>query len=288
MASRRLLLVHAHPDDETITTGATMAFYAAHDVDVTLLTCTLGEEGEILVPELARLRANCTDQLGGYRIGELAAAMRELGVTDHRFLGGAGHFRDSGMLGSPANNHPRALWRADLERAVFAEAVAAAAEVIADVRPQVVVTYDPRGGYGHPDHVLAHRVTTAAVSAVAERWAVDKLYWTVLPESEIAAGNAAARAAGTAFELRKPGRTPGVVPDRAVTAVVDASEYVAAKRAALQAHATQVSVDGEVYALSNGIGRRISGVEHYRLAAGTAGERGADGLEHDLFAGIAP
>jgi len=195
VASRRLLLVHAHPDDETITTGATMAFYAAHDVDVTLLTCTLGEEGEILVPELARLRANCTDQLGGYRIGELAAAMRELGVTDHRFLGGAGHFRDSGMLGSPANNHPRALWRADLERAVFAEAVAAAAEVIADVRPQVVVTYDPRGGYGHPDHVLAHRVTTAAVSAVAERWAVDKLYWTVLPESEIAAGNAELRTA---------------------------------------------------------------------------------------------
>ena len=110
---RRLLLVHAHPDDESITTGATMAYYAAQGAHVTLLTCTLGEEGEVLVPEYAQLAADQADQLGGLRIGELDAAMRELGVTDHRYLGGAGRFRDSGMMGVPANEHPRAFWRAD-------------------------------------------------------------------------------------------------------------------------------------------------------------------------------
>ncbi len=111
--ARRLLLVHAHPDDETIGTGATMAHYAAAGAQVTLVTCTLGEEGEVLVPELALLAAGHADQLGGWRIAELAAAMAELGVTDHRFLGGAGRFRDSGMMGDPANGKPRAFWRAD-------------------------------------------------------------------------------------------------------------------------------------------------------------------------------
>src|SRR5207253_1619591 len=95
-AARRMLLVHAHPDDESIVSGATMARYAAEGVHVTLLTCTLGEEGEILVPELTQLAADEADQLGGFRIGELAEAMRQLDVTDHRFLGGPGRFRDSG------------------------------------------------------------------------------------------------------------------------------------------------------------------------------------------------
>src|ERR1700704_6491889 len=91
---RRLLLVHAHPDDETIGTGATMAHYAASGAQVSLVTCTLGEQGEILVPALSQLTADQADQLGGWRIHELSEAMSELGVTDHRFLGGAGRFRD--------------------------------------------------------------------------------------------------------------------------------------------------------------------------------------------------
>src|SRR5690606_41885713 len=113
LPSRRLLLVHAHPDDESIGTGATMAHYAAAGVHVTLVTCTLGEEGEIHVPELAELAADRADQLGGYRISELAAACAALGVTDHRFLGGAGRYRDSGMMGTPANAHPRRCSPAD-------------------------------------------------------------------------------------------------------------------------------------------------------------------------------
>ena len=106
---RRLLLVHAHPDDETIGNGATMARYVAEGVHVTLVTCTLGEEGEVLVPELAHLAADQDDQLGQHRIGELATAMEALGVNDHRFLGGPGRYRDSGMMGLPTNDRPDGL-----------------------------------------------------------------------------------------------------------------------------------------------------------------------------------
>src|ERR671929_365310 len=113
-----MLLIHAHPDDETINNGATMARYVTEGAEVTLLTCTLGEEGEVLVPALAQLAADQADQLGGYRMGEIADAMAALGVTDHRWLGGAGRYRDSGMMGTPANGHPRAFWNADLDEAV--------------------------------------------------------------------------------------------------------------------------------------------------------------------------
>src|SRR3954453_4316661 len=195
MEPPRLLLVHAHPDDESITTGTTMAYYVARGARVTLLTCTLGEEGEVLVPEYAQLAADQADQLGGLRIGELAEAMRALGVTDHRFLAGPGRFRDSGMMGTPANQHPRAFWRAATEPAVFDAAVAEAVEVVREVRPHVVITYDDNGDYGHPDHIMAHRVATAAVERSADRaygerapWSVAKFYWTATPKSELRRG----------------------------------------------------------------------------------------------------
>src|SRR4051794_39820045 len=159
-ADRRLLLVHAHPDDETIGTGATMAKYAAEGAHVTLVTCTLGEEGEILVPDLVHLAADKEDALGDHRIGELTAAMQALGVTDHRFLGGAGRWRDSGMMGLPTNDRAEAFWQADPEVAV-GELV----RVMREVRPQVVVTYNEVGGYGHPDHIQAPRVAGAALDA---------------------------------------------------------------------------------------------------------------------------
>src|SRR3954449_6923635 len=154
--SRRLLLVHAHPDDETINNGATMARYVAEGAQVTLLTCTLGEEGEVLVPALAQLAADQADQLGGYRISELRGAMEALGGTDWRFLGGPGRYRDSGMMGTPANAKPRAFWNADLD-----EAVGHAVAVVREVRPQVVVTYDENGGEGHPHPHPGHRVAMA-------------------------------------------------------------------------------------------------------------------------------
>ena len=293
--SRRLLTVHAHPDDETIGTGATMAYYAAAGAHVTVLTCTLGEEGEVLVPALAGLSADAADQLGGYRIGELATAMTHLGVTDHRFLGGLGRFRDSGMMDTPANAKPRAFWRAADDKAVFDEAVTAAVEVIREVRPQVVVTYDPNGDYGHPDHIMAHRVAMAAVdeagrasySADGEPWQVAKVYWTCVPRSMLRRGfEALKESASSFFGVDRVEDLPFGVEDDEVTTVIDATGFGEAKLSALAAHATQITLDGPFFALSNRLGREVLAVEHFRLANGELGpDRDAQGLETDLFSG---
>jgi N-acetyl-1-D-myo-inositol-2-amino-2-deoxy-alpha-D-glucopyranoside deacetylase len=291
--SRRLLLVHAHPDDETIGTGATMARYAAEGVLVTLVTCTLGEEGEVLVPGLAHLAADRDDELGAHRIGELAAAMEALRVTDHRFLGGPGRWRDSGMMSTPANDHPRCFWRADLDEAVR-ELVA----VVREVRPQVVVTYDEKGGYGHPDHIQAHRVTVAAFDAAAdpgfepglgEPWQASKLYWTAVPRSVLQAGIDQLRESGQTdfFGVEKAEDLPFGVPDEVVTTEVDARDHLDAKVAAMRAHKTQIAVDGPFFALSNNVGQRAFGLEHFVLARGERGPGvGPQEREDDLFAGL--
>ncbi|MDQ2748208.1 MAG: N-acetyl-1-D-myo-inositol-2-amino-2-deoxy-alpha-D-glucopyranoside deacetylase [Actinomycetota bacterium] len=289
-----MLLVHAHPDDESISSGATMAFYAAAGVGVTLLTCTLGEQGEVLVPELALLAADEADQLGGLRIGELAAAMRELGVVDHRFLGGPGRFRDSGMMDTPANKHPRAFWRAASEPAVFDAAVSAAVAVIREVRPQVVITYDENGEYGHPDHIMAHRIATAAVEAAADPgcgtgdpWQVAKFYWTATPKSSLRMGIEALKDSPVNFGFADDDDLPFGVDDELVTTEVDATGYGEAKMRALAAHRTQISVEGPFFALSNMLGREILATEHFRLVRGQLGaDRNPRGRETDLFAGL--
>ncbi|MGY1638741.1 N-acetyl-1-D-myo-inositol-2-amino-2-deoxy-alpha-D-glucopyranoside deacetylase [Geodermatophilus sp. SYSU D00742] len=293
--SRRLLLVHAHPDDETINNGATMARYVAEGVGVTLLTCTLGEEGEVLVPELELLAADHADQLGGYRIGELADAMDALGVADWRFLGGPGRYRDSGMMGTPANEKPRAFWNADLD-----EAVAYAVAVVREVQPQVVVTYDEQGGYGHPDHIQAHRVAMGAVERAADpgyrpdlgpAWDVAKVYWCCTPRSVLREGIEAMAALGEASPFDSLGDVedvPFAVPDELVTAAVDGRAYAGRKDAAMRAHATQITVDGPFFALSNNLGQEVMGTEYYRLVRGERGPAGAapHGWEDDLFAGL--
>src|SRR3954469_9369263 len=292
---RRLLFVHAHPDDETINNGATMARYVAEGAQVTLLTCTLGEEGEILVPELAQLAADQADQLGGYRISELAQAMAALGVTDTRWLGGAGRYRDSGMMGTPANEHPRAFWNADPD-----EAVGHAVAVVREVRPQVVVTYDENGGYGHPDHIQAHRVAMGAVAAAAdpgyrpdlgEAWSVAKVYWCCAPRSVLQQGIEALAAAGeeSFFEgVTSADDIPFAVDDDEVAAAVDGRSFVDRKDAAMRAHPTQILVDGPFFALSNNLALEVLGVEYYRLVQGERGPAGPgpEGGEDDLFAGL--
>jgi N-acetyl-1-D-myo-inositol-2-amino-2-deoxy-alpha-D-glucopyranoside deacetylase len=291
-----MLLVHAHPDDETIGNGATMARYVAEGAQVTLLTCTLGEEGEVLVPELAQLAADQADQLGGYRFWELRGAMDALGVTDIRFLGGAGRYRDSGMMGTPANENPRAFWNADLD-----EAIAHAVAVVREVRPQVVVTYDENGGYGHPDHIQAHRVAMGAVAAAAdpgyrpdlgEAWSVGKVYWNCLPRSVLQQGIDALKAAGEESffgGVESAEDLPFAVDDALVTAAVDGRRFATEKDAAMRAHPTQIMVDGPFFALSNNLGLEVLGVEYYRLVQGERGTGGAapNGWEDDLFAGIA-
>jgi N-acetyl-1-D-myo-inositol-2-amino-2-deoxy-alpha-D-glucopyranoside deacetylase len=290
-ADRRVLFVHAHPDDETIGTGATMAKYAADGAHVTLVTCTLGEEGEILVPDLVHLAADKEDALGRHRIGELDEAMQALGVTDHRFLGGAGRWRDSGMMGLPTNDRADCFWQADLDTATR-ELVA----VIREVRPQVVVTYNEIGGYGHPDHIQAHRVAVSAYDAAGrpgrfpdagEPWQPSKLYYTSFPKSVLAMAYERLKELGeeAPFGAASPEEMPFGDPDETVTTRIDASPYLEQKMAAMRAHATQIQVDGPFFALSNDVGQGLFAVEYYRLIKG--GPAPALGqVEDDLFAGV--
>jgi N-acetyl-1-D-myo-inositol-2-amino-2-deoxy-alpha-D-glucopyranoside deacetylase len=298
---QRLMLVHAHPDDETIGQGATMASYAARGTGVTLVTCTLGEEGEVLVPELEHLASDKDDTLGEHRITELANAMKELGVTDHRFLGGAGRFRDSGMVWAE-EGHATAgedvkdgtFWRADL-----LEAADLLVEIIREVRPQVLVTYDQFGGYGHPDHIQAHRVATYGASLAAvpsyrpelgEAWDIAKIYWGAMSLNRMREGLRALRAAGdtTSFEGMDPegAMPPFMVADELLSAVVDANDFADAKIRAMKAHSTQIAVDGPFFALSNNLGNQVWGTEFFRLAKGRQGPVNEAGLETDLFAGL--
>ncbi|MFD3697342.1 N-acetyl-1-D-myo-inositol-2-amino-2-deoxy-alpha-D-glucopyranoside deacetylase [Streptomyces sp. NPDC058646] len=302
LPARRLLLVHAHPDDESINNGVTMAKYAAEGAHVTLVTCTLGEEGEVIPPGLAHLAADREDTLGAHRVGELADAMAELGVTDHRFLGGPGRFRDSGMMGAPQNERPQAFWSADVD-----EAAAYLVEVLREVRPQVLVTYDPDGGYGHPDHIQAHRVAMRAAELAAESayrrdlgapHQVQKIYWNRVPLSVVEEGFAQLRAArgnrpeaaggaGAAFPgLAAPADVPGVVADERITAEIgDDERHAAAKAAAMRAHATQIAVDGPFFALSNDLAQPLFTREYYELVAGEPGAPAGE-RERDLFAGV--
>lgn len=290
--NRRLLLVHAHPDDESIGTGATMAKYVAQGARVTLVTCTLGDEGEILVPELAHLAAHEQDKLAGHRLDELAEAMARLGVTDYRILGGIGAYRDSGMIGTAPNQRPDTFWQADL-----LEAAKHLVKIIRETKPQVVVTYDDFGGYGHPDHIQAHRVATYAASLSAVEsfapelgaaWQISKLYWTAFPVSVIRAGIEALRASGedTGFAAQDPDDIPFACPDELITTVVDAGEYVEQKLAALRAHETQINAESGFFALSNNLGSQVMGFEYFRLAFGSLGPLDSSGHETDLFSGL--
>jgi N-acetyl-1-D-myo-inositol-2-amino-2-deoxy-alpha-D-glucopyranoside deacetylase len=267
--NRSLLLVHAHPDDESIFTGATMAKYAAEGVRVTLVTCTLGELGEIIPPDLRHLFPH---ELGQYRIVELDRACAALGVTDHRFLGEEGKYGDSGMMGLPDNDDPRCFWQASVE-----EAAAELAKVIDEVEADVLVSYDANGGYGHPDHIQAHRVTARA-RELSGAGARATLYATAMPRSVLA--RAVELPADSWF--RRMGDLSASVPDEAVTTELDARAYLPAKLAAMAAHETQITVDGEFYALSNELGQRALGTEYYTLLAGRAS--GAPGrYSTDLF-----
>jgi N-acetyl-1-D-myo-inositol-2-amino-2-deoxy-alpha-D-glucopyranoside deacetylase len=288
--ARRLLLVHAHPDDETINNGVTMAKYVAEGAQVTLVTCTLGEEGDVIPPDLAHLAAARDDRLGPHRVGELAAAMAALGVTDHRFLGGPGRYRDSGMMGTEQNDRENAFWHADVDAAA-----PYLVEVIRAVRPQVLVTYDPNGGYGHPDHIQAHRVATRAAELAADATygaglgaphAIGKIYWNRVPRSVADEGLAGLRATGSDFPaIAKTDDIPGVVDDARITAAIDGTAYADRKTAALRAHASQIAVDGLVFALSNDLGQPMFATEYYQLAHGTSGAPSGE-RESDLFAGV--
>ena len=262
-----LLFVHAHPDDETLTTGITMTRYARNGYPVHVLTCTLGEEGEVVPPGLLHLDVHHDDALGPHRREELRGAMAALGVT-HEVLGeGEGRlsaYRDSGMAGLGVPPGPDTFAAADLQ--VAAGLVAA---VIRRVRPAVVVTYDAHGGYLHPDHVQTHRVTCAAVASLPadER---PLLYAVLTPSSwarEDRVWLADHLPAESTWTLPDPDGPypPSVVADELVTHEVVEPSLVPLQAQALRSHATQLTVDGEIYALSNDVAARLSGREGFAL-----------------------
>ena len=279
-----------------------MARYVAEGRGVTLVTCTAGEMGEILVPELEHLAADREDGLGEHRRGELDDAMKELGVTDHRFLGGFGTYRDSGMkwhedghaIAAPTTIHENAFWHADLT-----EAADHLVEVIREVRPQVLVTYDEFGNYGHPDHIQAHRVAMYAAQLAAvpsyrrdlgEPWDIAKIYWGAMSESRMRAGPARAARRRRHHDVRGhgPGRRPGAVrhPRRATGRGRRRDRVRGAQdgrpgRPRHPDHHRRAVLRAVEQARQPG-----GSTEFYRIAKGTPGPPGEDGLETDLFAGL--
>ncbi len=299
MSDRRILFVHAHPDDESITNGVAMAKYAAEGAHVVLVTCTLGEHGEVLIPELAHLAAEHEDRLGPHRLGELGDAMAHLGVTDFRRLGGDGRYRDSGMVWDENGNaapmeqtDPRAFWNADL-----LEAANDLVAVLREVRPQVLVTYDEFGNYGHPDHIQAHRVSHYAVALAAtashrrdlgEAWDVAKVYWVTQSATQVREGARLMAESGQEFPF--PFDVDNLPPmfseDADIAAVVTSNEHVPAKLDAMKAHSTQITPDGDFFAMGMDLAEITWGSEYYRLAKGDPGAAGPSGFEEDLFAGL--
>lgn len=281
-AGYRVLLVHAHPDDETINNGATMAMYAQLGASVTLITCTRGEEGDILVPELTHLASASEDKLGEHRIKELAEAMQALGIRDHRFLAeGDKIYRDSGMMGTEPNNRPDVFWQADLE-----EAANYLVAVIEEVKPHVLITYDEIGGYGHPDHIQAHRVAMRASEKA--NWRIQKIYWNTMPKSVLAESMEKMKEIGSDFfGAESVDDLPFAKDDKFVTTLVDANSCVEKKMAAMKAHLTQISLDGPFFALSNNLGLQVWGNEYYTLVRGDkSAPFDESGRETDIFSGV--
>lgn len=267
--STRLLFVHAHPDDESLATGVALAHHVAAGDEVHVLTCTLGEQGEVIPPELAHLDADHEDTLGDYRRDELRAAMSAMGARSHVLgedlhAGRASRWRDSGMAGTPSAQDPRAWVCADV-----GDAAAAVTEMITEVDPQVVVTYDAQGGYAHPDHIRTHEVTRQAVATLPET-SRPALYGTFTPRSWAQEDRAVLADLDWVEERgwRQPGGDfpPSVVDDEVVTHAVIDPEAVTRQVAALRHHRTQVTLgpDG-TYALSNDIVARLAGREGYAL-----------------------
>jgi N-acetyl-1-D-myo-inositol-2-amino-2-deoxy-alpha-D-glucopyranoside deacetylase len=278
-AHRTLLAVHAHPDDECISTGGILARYAAEGVRTVLVTCTDGAVGEISDTALAT-----PENLAEVRSHELDESVRVLNISRSVRLG----YRDSGMAGTSDNDDPRSFLQASFE-----EALERVVGVIREEQPQVVVTYDERGGYGHPDHVRAHQVAVAAFDAARDparypatgaAFSPAKLYYAVVPRSAMRSFGERLRAAGVEVpfqEIRDDEDMPFGVADERVTTFVDVSAYVRAKRASLVAHRTQMGPEQFFMRLPESVFGEIFSRETFQRVAGSGALP-----EDDLFAGL--
>lgn len=290
------MMVHAHPDDETSQTGATLARYAAQG-HVTLVTCTAGEAGEIVAEDLSYLN---DDTLGEHRLGELRAAMADLGVSDCVRLGGDFNYRDSGMTTDdngavqPMDDlHPNCFWRADL-----LEAALHLVELIRDRRPQVLATYDTMGGYGHPDHVQAHRVAmyASALAGVSSfrpdlgtAWTISRVLWTAWDAQAIA--DMARYATEHGLYDQMPGwfdpeedSSSFFIPHDQIAASIDERPWAHQVSSALERYRSQVNAADPWWQFIKA-DPTIPRYESYRLAVGVPFPPGLEPAD-DLFAGL--
>lgn len=282
MTTPGLLAVHPHPDDETVACGGTLARYAAEAIRVKVVTCTRGEAGDVYADI----------DLGGaglaeLRTRELADALAALGVTEHEYLG----YRDSGLSGTATSAHPDAFAATDLEAAA-----ARLASIIRRFRPDVVVGDDRHGTYGHPDHVRAHAVTVRAAALAADTafedgaapWQAAKRYVHALPHSRLRTIHARLLQNGrpSPFGPRPLAAddTPRLgFPDEAVTAALDVSPWLERKRAALEAHASQLGPGSLLYEFVAGMNDAALTPEFF---VQVHGDRAGHGVEDDLLVGI--
>jgi N-acetyl-1-D-myo-inositol-2-amino-2-deoxy-alpha-D-glucopyranoside deacetylase len=307
------MTVHAHPDDETIGTGGVMAKAAAEGHRVVLITCTRGELGEIVVPELDTPENH--RRLAEIRAGELETALTALGVTAWENLG----YRDSGMMGTPGNQDPRCLWQADLD-----DAIRRLVWLVRRDRPDVMTHYNDFGGYGHPDHIRAHQVAIGAFYRAGDPewhpeqvapehggsgpsvsdgglapWAPAKLYEQAISRSRREEMAARAEAAGmTSWWSPPTGAGPeelarwdefmrrSTVDDAQITTRIDVRDFADARWEALLAHRTQISLtDSPLMALGKEALAELWGEETFILRASRV-PLGSNLPETDLFAGL--
>jgi len=283
MTELRLLAVHAHADDETITMGGLLATAADRGARTSVICCTDGKMATIVAPDMPEEATR--PRLSEIRRKELTEACGILGVSEVHFL----EYGDSGMAGEESNRAADAFWSAGLH-----EAAGRIVTHIRRFRPHVVVTYDANGAYGHPDHIQAHRATLLAVEAAhlpvlypeaGPAWRVSKLYYTAFPVSAMRRVRDDAIAAGLdpPFGGAEPEDMPFLTPDELVTTSVPVRDGVLRKREALRAHRSQIGPDWPMLAMSDERALEGMGTEYFQLAI----SRLPPGLpETDVFAGI--
>jgi len=274
-----LLVVHAHPDDESISTGGVLAKYSKNGFQTVLVYCTKGEAGDILNPDFVHPIPGMS--IADIRAIELENALRVLDVKSVHFLG----YRDSGMAGTPQNHHPQAFARADMQ-----EATERLVQIIRQVRPHVIATYNEKGTYLHPDHIMANRVTLRAFHASGDPslnagtglapWQPTKLYYTAIPLQRIRRMYKILVERG-----EEPGFDPDVLgtPEEKISAVIDVRKYLSRKLEALNCHQSQMNPNSIFRRMPEEVREEAMGYEHFECVYGCSL---TNGREADLFEGL--
>lgn len=285
MAERlTIMCVHAHPDDEVFGTGGALARYADEGAHTVLITCTRGEEGEIVDPSMNIDEVK--PRLGEVRTEELRCAVRALGIETHEYLG----YRDSGMAGTESNHNPASFHMADMH-----EATERLVRLVRRYRPRVLTSYDENGSYGHPDHIKAHQITVRAFDAAGDAraypeagpaWQPKKLYYSGFSRGQFERMLRVAEELGIESEWlrRRPSdETPRGLPQERITTTLDVTPYLDRKRAAFRCHRSQIREDSFMLTAPEEFARRAMYDEVFIRVRSLVE---APTPEDDLFAGL--